>query len=111
MSIGTATAQLRWRMCPRPRCPAARQAARPEVVDVLVRQGMQCQPAWHRHTPAGDGMLFGSAQGIGQDRRVPNWSDEIPLTRVARVGRLAQVVRAARLQRAGRGFESLSAHH
>ncbi len=31
-------------------------------------------------------------------------------TRCVRGGRLAQVVRAARLQRAGRGFESLSAH-
>jgi hypothetical protein len=57
---------------------------------------MACSSARHR----GSGRIVACQTGATRSR----------LTRVARVGRLAQVVRAARLQRAGRGFESLSAH-
>ena len=48
---------------------------------------------------------------VASYRAVPGASVTKRAGRVAFSGRLAQLVRAAGLQPAGRGFESLSAHH
>jgi hypothetical protein len=64
-------------------------------------------------------VLIAGAAGLGLGLAMIHWAASggeardrrSPLTRLHEVGRLAQLVRAPRLHRGSRGFESLTAHH